>query len=378
MNHEPRLLIDISAAVNQRAGIGRYAREITRQLLPMMGAMPTRIWYAADPGPFDSDLLSEAPWTTVPVATSLLPRRLVDRTVIRHRIPIGRMLRTGHASAVYSPDFTAPPVGGAAVHITVHDLAWFHPEAATPPSLSRFLEPVVQRTVHRATTVFTVSDAIRSEVIERYRVDPGMVVVAPNAAAAHFFAHFDRGTASEPSIATFGTFVLFVGTIEPRKNLVMLFEAVRYLPDEIRLILVGRRGYRADEILDRVRRLGLESRVIELGFVDDARLRALMATSLAVVYPSRYEGFGLPVIEALATGSPVACSNLPVFEEVAGSQARYFDPRDPVAIAAAIEAAISDGRDDAAIVDSRIAQARMFDWAASAAIVQQRLIETAR
>jgi glycosyltransferase involved in cell wall biosynthesis len=368
------LLIDISAAVNQSAGIGRYARELTQQLIPILGPDQTRLWFAEEDCPYDPGLPGRTPWADLPMRRSPISRLNVDRLLVRQSIPIQRLLRVGKPADIYSPDFTAPAPKQTRSHITVHDLAWLHPEAQTPDPLARFLGPVVERSVRLASTVFTVSSAIRDEVVRNYAISPEQVVVAPNAAAPPFFQAqpFD-----DDALVTFGLrrpFFLAVGTIEPRKNLPVLFEAMAMLGAGTQLVLIGRAGWGAPEILGRVDELGLSGRIVRLGFVPDDSLPRLMASAAAVVYPSRYEGFGLPVVEALATGAPVVASNLPVFHEVGGDVVTYVDPSDPVELASALECARSQ---PGAAEDrqARVARARHFDWQSSAAIVAQRLQE---
>src|SRR6478752_9733008 len=154
------LLIDISAGVNQRAGIGRYSREITRRLIPMLDPNTTQLWYAEENAPYDPGLFEREPWNTLRARKSPLSCSNVDRLLVRQGLPMGRLLRVGNPTDSYSPDFTAPAAGNARTHITVHDLAWLHPEAGTPEPRARFLAPVVERSVDSATTVFTVSEAI--------------------------------------------------------------------------------------------------------------------------------------------------------------------------------------------------------------------------
>lgn len=368
------LLIDISAAVNQSAGIGRYARELTRELIPMVDAGTTRLWYAEDNLPHDPQLPERPPWSSLPACRSPISRLNVDRLFVRQNVPLHRLLRLGTPTDVYSPDFTAAAPKHSRTHVTVHDLAWLHPEAQTPESLARFLTPVVERSIRAASTVFTVSNAIREEIVQQFAVPSDRVVVAPNAAAAHFHRAEPFG---DDALVTFGLrrpFFLSVGTIEPRKNLPVLFEALAMLPPFTQLALVGRAGCDAPSILGRVDELGLSGRVVRLGFVPDDALPGLMASAAAVVYPSRYEGFGLPVVEALATGTPVVAANLPVFREVGGDAANYFDPADPAKLAGLLDRALSLSNAEE-VRTSRMVRARRFGWKESAAIVAQRLQE---
>jgi glycosyltransferase involved in cell wall biosynthesis len=366
-------LIDVSAALNQGAGIGRYARQLTRELIPLLPPDSTRLWFAADDLPAYPKLLERPPWSALPVSRARLTRENIDRFWVRARLPVGKFLGSGRPTDSYSPDFTAPP--GKRVHVTIHDLAWLHPEANTQPGLARFLDRVVDRAIERSATVFTVSEAIRTEILERYRVSEDRVVVATNAAAPHFF---DVLPISEQSLVTLGVhspFLLYVGTIEPRKNLPLLFDAMSQLGDDLNLVVVGKKGWEAKEQLDPIERLGLRDRVVVPGYVTEEVLAGLYASAAAVVYPSRYEGFGLPVVEGLAAGAAVVASNLPVFREVGGNAAIYFDPTDAASLASAIERATSSESDHPELRQQRRAQAKTFDWRASASVVASRLQE---
>lgn len=366
------ILIDVSAAVNQGAGIGRYARELTRALIPLLPAADTRLWFALDSHPADPQLPDRDPWQSLTATRSLLSRRNVDRFFFRGQLPAGPLLRSGSPAVSYSPDFTVPP--GKSEHITVHDLAWLHPEAETPPPLASYLEPVVERAIQRATTVFTVSNTTRAEILERFALPEDRVVVAPNAPAARFF---EPEALPPEHLATLGVqepFLLFVGTIEPRKNLSTLLAALQRLPNEISLVVVGRHGWKADQQLEPISRPGLADRVVELGYIDDSTVTGLFAAAAALVYPSRYEGFGLPIVEALATGTPVAASDLAVFREVGEDEVEYFQPTDPADMARAIEALLASNRQGGDARQRRIARARIFDWRMSAGVVAKRLL----
>lgn len=369
----PAILIDISAAVNQGAGIGRYGRELTRELIPLLREGTARLWYALDQPAHDADLLAREPWCSVPARRSPLSRRNVDRLQMRGGLALGRLLNTGKASDAYSPDFTAPTVSGARIHITIHDLAWLHPEAQTPAPLADYLAPVVERAVRDATTIFTVSATVRQEILSRWQLPEDRVIVASNAAAERFF----RALAPDPDhLVTFGLqrpFLLYVGTIEPRKNLEIVFEAMRHLPPEVRLGLVGRPGWQGDEILRHLDRPELRERVLPLGFISDELLPGLISASAGLVYPSRYEGFGLPIIEGLAAGAPVAASDLPVFHEVGGDEVTFFDPGDATSVAQALERLIAEDAHSGSAIARRRAQARRFGWHTSAMTVARRL-----
>ncbi len=282
-------------------------------------------------------------------------------------------MRSGAPADSYSPDFTAVP--GQREHITVHDLAWHHPEAQTPPALARFLRPVVERSIRRASTVFTVSNAVRAEILERFPVRPENVLVASNAAAPAFFQARPLTPEALAQVGIPSQYLLFVGTIEPRKNLPVLIEALTKLPAELPLVVAGKNGWNAVQQLEPIDRFNLQERVVRAGYIPDDQLPGLVAGAAAVVYPSLYEGFGLPIVEGLATGAPVVASDLSVFREIGGDLVEYFDVVNASSLAAAIDRALADDPGDPVARARRQARARTFDWRASAQVVAQRLRE---
>jgi glycosyltransferase involved in cell wall biosynthesis len=186
-----------------------------------------------------------------------------------------------------------------------------------------------------------------------------------------------RATANRYGIE--GPYLLYVGTLQPRKNLVRLIEAFAQIgqmskwangqmgkascaPRDLKLALAGKRGWLYDEILARARDLGIADRVVFPGFVDEADLPALYSGALLFVMPSLYEGFCMPVLEAMACGTPVACSSVSSLPEVAGADALSFDPRDTENIAATIIRGVVDGPLRGKLVSRGLERVKQFTW----------------
>ncbi|MDQ4078327.1 MAG: glycosyltransferase family 4 protein, partial [Chloroflexota bacterium] len=160
-------------------------------------------------------------------------------------------------------------------------------------------------------------------------------------------------------------YALFVGTIEPRKNLVSLLKAFRITRERhpnLKLVLAGKKGWLYEEVFQTLHKLGLESEVIRLGFVPDEDLPALYSAARYFVYPSLYEGFGLPVLEALACGTPVICSDRSSLPEVAGDAAILVAPDEIGALVQAMERVLIDSTLRQAMRERGIEQARRFSW----------------
>jgi len=366
-----RTLIEASAAYTQYAGIGRYARNIITRLL-------------ASPDPDDWTLVTTRPDPDVSFDASLhdrvrlvrLPfdRRNADRFWFRLRLPVDIRLFAGRADVVYSPDFTAPPMIGVPRMITVHDLAFLtHPKTTTEP-LRRYLDAVVPREVDRADRVAVVSEATRNDVIRLLGVPERKVVVARNGVDSRFFMATPVSDADRARLGLPARYVLMVGTIEPRKNHLNALRAydLAGIGPDIPLVLVGRPGWGYETALAEARRLAARGIVVMPTYIPDEDLPAIYAGAMAVLYPSWTEGFGLPIAEAMATGTPVITGTAPALREVGGPDSSYADPADIEALAALIRTVPDlDCGPDAR--QQRQEWARQFSWDSSTSTVYENL-----
>lgn len=250
--------------------------------------------------------------------------------------------------------------------VTLHDLSpWMEPKWHPQAGFVRWRTPC-QLGLGLAEMLITPSEAVRRQAIERFRVHPGRVVTVPLAAAAHF-QHVDARPRPTP-------YFIFVGTLEPRKNLGTLLEAWREvrLRHAVDLVLVGR--IRADFDIPLQPEPGLHV----LGEVADAELPALYSSAVAVLYPSFYEGFGLPVLEALQCGALVIASRDPAICEVAGDAALLLDPLDVRAWVQAMEASVAAPQSMATFRSRSLAQAKLFSWRRAARATREVYAEALR
>ena len=299
------------------------------------------------------------------VAVRRLPfsRRRADQLWFRARVGLPVQLWSGGADVVYSPDFTAPPAGRAPRLATIHDLAYLRCPEHVPPALRRYLSAVVPRQVAGLARVITVSETTRVDLIERLGVPEGRITVVPNGVEDRFFAARPPDAAMRARLGLPARYLLIVGTVEPRKNHANLFRAMTMLPQlDLPLVVAGRRGWGAEPIVADAAGLRAAGRVIELEYVPDRDLPALYAGAEATIYPSWYEGFGLPVLESLAAGVPTVIGSAPALVEVADGAAMVADPGDPEAIADAILRALSTGQAGDAARAARRAAARRYRW----------------
>ena len=245
--------------------------------------------------------------------------------------------------------------------VVVHDMVAFLPDQHVQARAGRIERATIRPSLRRAEALLCVSEATRCDLVRLFpRAEP-IASVIPLAAAARFARPVEPAQLERP-------YVLAVGTLEPRKNLARLVAAFAALPDELRtghqLALVGPEGWDVDEILRAAAASPEDVRV--LGHVDEDRLHALYAGAACFAYPSLYEGFGLPVLEAMAAGAPVVTSTASSLPEVAGDAGLLADPRDVRSIRDALAAVLGDpGRAQALRAAGR-ERAAGFSWARTA------------
>jgi glycosyltransferase involved in cell wall biosynthesis len=269
---------------------------------------------------------------------------------------------------LYNPINTAP-LGVTNQVVVIHDAAFLSDQASQTRAFRAVYTQLVSRLVQRARGIITVSAFSRQELIERLKADPERVRVIPNGVSARF-QPLDAAAARRAH-ALPARYLLFVGSLEPRKNLRVLLAAVELLAArgrlaEHRLVLVGCQGanFRDDGLASALARAG--ERVQLLGYVPDDDLPALYAGATAFVYPSFYEGFGLPPLEAMACGTPVVVSNAAALPEVVGDAGLLFSPHDAEALADALQRLIEDADLRDTLARRGLARSATFSWEAAA------------
>jgi alpha-1,3-rhamnosyl/mannosyltransferase len=361
-----RIAIDARAAAEVRAGRGRYFRELL-EALAGLDADHEYLLYARTAWPSER----------------LDPRfrwRLVSARGLRWPLAAGRaMSRSADvAFACSSYAVTAPwRIPGAAL---VHDLAAFDRRWQTPRA-SAFERLTLPIAVRRCGALVAISQATRSELGERYPQALPKTVVAHAAAAARFSAL--AGADDEDVLARHGLtrpYLLVTGTVEPRKNLPRLIEAFAGLEEPARrgwtLALAGAPGWQTDASFAAVAaQAGL---VRTLGFVPDEDLPALYREAEVFCYPSLYEGFGIPVLEAMASGTAVLTSSVSSMPEVGGDAARYANPNDIEDIRRALRELLGDAQLRRRCAAAGLERAASFSWSAAARVVLTTLEGLAR
>jgi glycosyltransferase involved in cell wall biosynthesis len=266
--------------------------------------------------------------------------------------------------------YTAPPFCRVPVIVTIHDLAFEHlPETFTRRG-SFQLKLTVRRTAKKAARIATVSEFSRQDLIRTYHLPPEKVTVTYNGIESHFTPQPKSPGESAEIRQRFGIardFLLAVGSLQPRKNLVRLIRAYAKLRNENenftrQLVVVGRKLWLTDEIFAEVKKQRWADDVILTGYVADEDLPALYRSASAFVYPSLFEGFGLPPLEAMACGAPVVTSDTSSLPEVTGDAALLIDPRDEQSLVNALIEVVNNQPLRARLREKGIAQAGKFTW----------------
>ncbi|MEM1445127.1 MAG: glycosyltransferase family 1 protein [Planctomycetota bacterium] len=311
----PRYTANLLDAI-RRADPGRAVRVVTHP----QGPLPETL---ANHGPFDIVLDGNTPRS--------------PGEMLRWRSRLKQL----QPSVLHSPDVFAPLWPGPKVAITLHDVIPLLPELSrqTKRSKKQRLRPIwrawLKRQTRRADAVLTVSQYSADDLRQLLGVPASKLHVVPNAVPAPH----EHANHSEPSPVPY---LLCVGRFDPYKNAVGLVDAFARLPEPLQLIFVGPLDPRFPEAQQRVAELGLDDRVIFRGAVDDGELHALYAHAAALVMPSRYEGFGLPAIEAMHHGVPVVTSNAGSLPEIVGNAAVVTDATNLAALSAAIASVLNN------------------------------------
>jgi glycosyltransferase involved in cell wall biosynthesis len=266
-----------------------------------------------------------------------------------------------------NPGFTAPILAPCACVTVFHDLQHKrHPEHFRWFDLP-FWRVLLWASAHRARRLIVVSEATRDDLVRVYRLSPDRITVVRHGVEPDFFT-LDH-TRTDP-------FILCVSTLHPHKNLDRLIRAHARRKREWRLIITGMRGFFAEALDKLIAELGVEESVQLTGWIPRDALLLLYSRAQAFVYPSTFEGFGMPVLEAMAAGIPVACSDIAPLREVAGDAALFFDPANEDAIAGALDRIVTDAPLRARLAQAGPERAREFSWERAARETLEALVST--
>ena len=376
-----RIGIDYTAAVRQCGGIGRYTRNLIRALAKLDAGNEYTLFAAGGWG--EGDGFGSWP-ATFRVRSVPISDRWLHILWQRLRLPVPIQVVTGPLDLFHSPDFVLPPVGHTPAILTVHDLSFLRAPQFFVPGFRQYLEGAVSRAVGRARCILADSESTRRDLIELMGVVPERVSVIYPGVAPRFRPIRDAKALNRARIRYDlpEWFVLGLGTLQPRKNFDGLIEAFGRLltrsdvpgMENLHLVIVGGKGWMYEETFAAVERAGLGKRVHFPGFVDDSDLPALYSLAAAFAFPSWYEGFGIPVLEAMACGTPVVAADNSSLPEAMGQAGLMVDAGDADGLADVLVRLLTDESLRARLVAAGKEQAQRFTWERAA----QQLFEVYR
>lgn len=357
-----RIFVDLLFWTGKRGGMESYVRHLYGALTPeMMDGVEVAAWASRE-------LVHQgAPW---------FPGRLLDSGVASTgraawalgEQAVGVNARRYGADVVHCPANFGPAVSPVPVVLTIHDLISFRFPEYVPGRLAAAQRGLLRAGARTADQVLTVSAATARDLGEFLRLPEEKIRVVHPA-----------GSGRTPSAAPRDPGLMFsLGNRLPHKNFVGLLEALALIDPTVRPRLVLTGGGTDDPLAADVARLGLEDWVELRGWVSDEEIDRLYAQAGLLVFPTLFEGFGLPVLEAMSAGCPVLCTDLPVLREVAGDAAAYVDSADPAALATGITALLDDPAERSRLAAAGLQHAAAFSWERTASATLATVVEVAR
>lgn len=363
-----KVVLSVDPVQYPLTGIGRYTYELARGL--EQANIDDLKFFRG------TSLLSElqvpsdvAPMTKPPAWKLYAQKSRVAVALYRKVNPLlkARALKGLEDYIFHGPNYYLPPFAGRSV-VTFHDLSVYLWPKSHPPERVRYMRAEIELSLKRATALITDTEYTRQEVAKYFGWPLERIHAVPLASSPVFRPHtFEE---LQPHLQSLdlkaGGYTLFTGTVEPRKNIELLLDAYALLPAAIRmrwpLVISGYHGWNSGELHAKLTTAQAEGWLRYLGFVPSDTLPGLMAGARLFAFPSWYEGFGLPVLEAMACGVPVVCSNASTLPEVAGDAAAFHDPSDLDALVCQLGVGLEDDVWRASAAKAGIRQAAKFSW----------------
>ena len=355
--------LDGMPLASQLTGVGHYTFELARSMALAAPADRFTLVSPLPASPAALELISDRAPANLTYLN--LSRGLVNRRWFSVGLPL--YLRRHDFDLFHGTNYEIPLWSRQPAIVTIHDLSLLlHPEAHEPRLVQRgrWRLPLMARS---AASIVTPTEAVKGEVCERLQVDAEKVFVTPEAPRSIFTRREPAATEeTRQSLGVEDEFILFVGTLEPRKNLQRLVDAfeliLRTTSLSPQLVIAGGQGWLMDDFAATLQQRNLDRRVRLTGYLNDDDLCALYSACQIFVYPSLYEGFGLPPLEAMACGAPVITSDIAPLRETVNGSARLIDPLDTEDLAKAIAELLSDGAARAYFSRAGVERAKGFTW----------------
>lgn len=323
--------------------------------------------------------LKKAPHADLPDETDFFSYKIVKGSFLWSQLFLPFELLKNRFSrdkcdVFFSPAHYAPRFSFSPTVVTIHDVAYLHfPDEFLKKDLYQ-LKNWTSYSVHKAKKIITVSKATKKDVVNYYHIPEGQIEVVYNG----FEKDVEPDEIVPPTPEIPNPYVLYVGTIQPRKNIITLIRAFTIFNKshpEYQLAITGKKGWLFDQIFREARNLYLENKIVFTGYVSDEELVYLYHHAFCFVLPSLYEGFGIPILEAMSFGAPVISSYASSLPEVGDEAALYFDPEDEKDLAHKLEVLHSDSKLRHELIKKGTARVKQFSWTTCAEKTLQVLRE---
>ena len=348
-----KISIDVQPLLGNKCGIGQYIWNLIHGLAKVDSKNSYYLSY------FDTKFRGgkvPLPGLNFIKSRFFLPARLMRKIWLNYSLPYYDSF-FGKRDLYHFANFIIPPILKGKTIATIHDLSFMRfPEFTTPRTLG-YLRRNIENTLSLADAIFVDSDFTKDELMYFFKVSDKKV----------HRVHLSMGSDFNPQNAVVKKQILFVGTLEPRKNLPALFKAFELFLSrtkdlDFKLIIAGMKGWLYDDIYRSLAKNAFKDNIVLLDYVPDEALPRLYAESAVFVYPSFYEGFGIPVLEAMACGVPVIASRIASLPEIGGDAALWIDPKDSEGLADAIQKVLSDRELSKNLISKGLEQSKKFSW----------------
>ncbi len=356
--------LDLQPCFGNRSGVGEYTFELTKRLICEKDMAYKGAYFNFLNRHDHRDTLKDIPF---PVSKNVLMPYGIYRRIWKV-LPLSYHALSGSHSDIYHFfNYIVPPRIKGKVINTVYDMAFLkHPETLDPKNLKR-IKKDISYSINRSEKIITISENSKKEIMDFCHLPENKIKIiypAPSLPekSADFAILSGKHYIKKP-------YLLYVGTLEPRKNIERLIDAYFLFSKETdgyQLVIAGNKGWMYDAIFEKVKNLSMENNVIFTGYITEEEKKSLYENASLFLYPSLYEGFGMPIAEAMSLGVPVICSNTSAMPEVGGEAAVLVNPFDIKAMEDAMLSVISDTEKRKQMSEKGVMQSRNFNWDTSA------------
>lgn len=367
-----RIGIDANWAIYEKAGIGKYSENLIKNLLKYDTKNEYVLFFNFffNQGKHQSEIKNLIKDSKKKVTVKFVPLPgKVKEFLFQTKLPASSIY-SEKIDLYFSPYFGGIPQNGwEKMVVTIHDLVFLKFPSHAGKDLSKFYLKKTREAVDKCQKIIAVSEATRKDLIKLLKTPEEKIQVIYEGRSEEFKPIKDQKTINtrlKKYGLSYGEFILSVGTLEPRKNLVSLIKAYAQLSmtikNKYKLVLVGGAGWNNSEIDQKIQDLNLKDKIIKTGYVEQADLPYFYNAAKVFVYPSLYEGFGLPVLEAESCGTPVITSSISSLPEVTGNAAILVKPKEESEIAAALKKVLNSEKERNFYSRAGLSQARRFSW----------------